>query len=227
METESITAFVPVKGTSSRLPGKNWLPFGGTTLLQHKLRQLKRTRGLNRILVSSESDLLLDLAREEGVDFLRRPADLADESRPVADFVRYACDAVGTGSLLWACATSPTFGQKSLEQILSLYQGVLEDGYDSVITVMKFQHFLMDESAPLNFGRGIEHQNSQDLPRWSLFTNGATVAPVKSMTSWAERFGPNPYRFEVPLFESIDIDTQEDYELSLAIRAWENGRQPS
>lgn len=39
---KTITAIVPVKGNSSRLPNKNILPFGDSNLLLHKIEQLKR-----------------------------------------------------------------------------------------------------------------------------------------------------------------------------------------
>ena len=41
MMDTTITAIIPVKGNSTRLPNKNILPFADTNLLVHKIRQLK------------------------------------------------------------------------------------------------------------------------------------------------------------------------------------------
>ena len=57
--SDKITAVVPVKGSSSRLPNKNILPFGDSNLLQHKIEQLKKVKGLHEIIVSSDSDEML------------------------------------------------------------------------------------------------------------------------------------------------------------------------
>ena len=46
----SITAVIPVKGNSTRLPNKNILPFAGTNLLEHKINQLKAVKGINEII---------------------------------------------------------------------------------------------------------------------------------------------------------------------------------
>ena len=216
-----VTAFVPVKGESSRLPGKNWLEFSGTSLLQHKIRQLQRISGIDRVIVSSEADFLLEMAENEGAEAIKRPPSLADESRPISEFVHYSADLVGSGSLLWACVTSPTLRDTTVQDVVSSYPGQIERGFDSVITVMDFKHFVMDESGALNFSVGVQHQNSQELPDWSLFTNGLTLAPVDKMKEWSERFGPRAYRHKVALLESVDIDTAEDYELALAIDLWE------
>ena len=51
---KTITALVPVKGSSMRLPGKNILPFGNSNLLLHKIEQLKEVEGLTDIIVSSD-----------------------------------------------------------------------------------------------------------------------------------------------------------------------------
>ena len=41
-----IYSIVPVKKNSSRLPNKNILPFGNSTLLEHKISQLKKVKGI-------------------------------------------------------------------------------------------------------------------------------------------------------------------------------------
>lgn len=55
---KTITAVVPVKENSSRLPGKNILPFGNSNLLVHKIEQLKQVEELTDIIVSSDSDIM-------------------------------------------------------------------------------------------------------------------------------------------------------------------------
>ena len=42
--SDKITAVVPVKGNSTRLPNKNILPFAESNLLEHKIYQLKEVK---------------------------------------------------------------------------------------------------------------------------------------------------------------------------------------
>ena len=60
--SKTITAIVPVKGNSTRLPNKNILPFGDSNLLLHKLDQLKQVKEITDIVVSSDSDEMLEMA---------------------------------------------------------------------------------------------------------------------------------------------------------------------
>ncbi len=48
--SDKITAVVPVKGNSSRLPNKNMFTFGDSILLQHKSELLKQVKGLHEII---------------------------------------------------------------------------------------------------------------------------------------------------------------------------------
>ncbi|HHP0355631.1 TPA: cytidylyltransferase domain-containing protein [Campylobacter lari subsp. concheus] len=213
------TAVIPVKADSSRLPGKNIKPFGNENLLTRKIRQVKTSNIADRIIVSSDSEEMLQMARDMGVEAILRPKDLADESRPLSDFFDYIVELIPEGHLIWACATSPFFDEHLMVQAKQEYLKALSSGYDSLITVYKFKHYMMDENGPLNYKLGLAHQNSQDLPPLDLFTNGILIAPITSVSKWHYNYGLNSYRFIVDQKASIDIDTKLDY---LAALAWLN-----
>lgn len=214
---KNITAVIPVKKNSSRLPGKNLLPFGGKTLLEHKISQLLDVKQIDRIIVSSDSEEMLKKAKEMGVEGIKRPVQLADESRPLSEFFDYVASLIPEGHLLWACCTSPLFGTELFKKAIELYFKNIVLGYDSLITVYPFKHYLLDEKGPLNYSLGKGHSNSQDLPELELFTNGVLLAPIQSVKKWHYNYGPNAFRMRVNQDESIDIDTKHDY---LAAIAW-------
>ena len=110
MNINKITAVIPVKKNSSRLPGKNILPFGDSTLLEHKISQLKKVQGISKIIVSSDSEEMLDKALSMGVEAIKRPLNLADESRPLSEFFDYICTLIKEGqvSFNFSKNTSPT-----------------------------------------------------------------------------------------------------------------------
>ena len=58
------TAVIPVKKTSSRLPGKNLKAFGDENLLSRKIRQVKQSQIADRIVVSSNSEEMLEIAKK-------------------------------------------------------------------------------------------------------------------------------------------------------------------
>jgi N-acylneuraminate cytidylyltransferase len=205
------SAVIPVKKSSSRLPGKNLLPFARSNLLRDKIHQLKKVPEIKEILVSSDSAEMLQIARDEGCRVDERPSHFADESRPFPEFVKYVTELLDFKNMVWACVTSPMFGSRHLSEAIKTYEDLPPAQYDSLVAVTPFQHYLFDDRGPINFGPGGEHLNSQDLPRLKLFTNGVNIAPVSRAREWGYQFGFRPYQFEVNQEFSIDIDTHVDY----------------
>lgn len=209
------TALIPVKGDSSRLPGKNKLPFGDCNLLERKIRQLKKVKRIDQIVVSSESEVMLDIARKEGAIAMLRPSQYADESLPISEFVTYLGNVLEGDHIIWACVTSPLVDENLYNRAIDEYLQKLNEGYDSLVTVCKFQHYLMDQNGPFNFSRGRKHPNSQNLPKYYLFTNGIQITPREKYIEWGDRIGEKPYLMEVTKRESIDIDDIYDYAQAL------------
>jgi N-acylneuraminate cytidylyltransferase len=214
---ETITAIIPVKKNSSRLPNKSILPFGDSNLLIRKIRQLKQVDALNQIVVSSDSEEMLLMAEREGVVPLLRPKQYADESLPISEFLLYLHDNVEGQHFMWSCTTSPLVDSELYKRAIELYWQKLSEGYDSLVTVYPFQHHLLDDKGPFNFSRGHEHIGSQQLRKLYLLTNGIYLTPREKYREWEDRIGLNPFLMQVGKYESIDIDDGYDYEFALSM----------
>lgn len=218
---KTITAIIPVKGNSSRLPGKNILPFGDSNLLLHKIEQLKLVREINEIIVSSDSDIMLDMAKNAGVTAIKRPIQYANESVPFGMFLEYICSITSSKHIMWACVTSPLVEPCLYEEAIKLYFEKLNEGYDSLITCLPYQHYLMNENGPMNFKMGLEHTNSEKLPIIYHFTNGVNLAPKHKILEWHYNFGPKAYKMLVNKRAAIDIDDIYDYTMAKAMLVME------
>lgn len=214
MYSRSVTAVIPAKGTSTRLPGKNILPFASSNLLIHKIRQLKKVKRISEILLSTDSDEMIEMALSEGIRAEKRPPEHANESRPMADFVRYIVPMLHTEHMMWIPVTSPTIDEFFFEDALTKYFDALQNGCDSLVTVMPFQHFLMDKDGPMNFNPDGAITNSQDLPKWDLYTCGCHIIPTELAFEKGYFFTKNAYRYAVTPYQALDIDTLYDYKLA-------------
>lgn len=209
---DSVTAIIPAKGISSRLPNKNILPFGDSNLLIHKIRQLKQVERIGEIIVSSEDDNIIDMALKENVRAIKRPYEYANETLPFQDFLYYIVGEASENHIMWACCTSPMVDTSIYNRGCELYFEKLQEGYDSLITVMEYRHYILDKNMkPYTFRWGPEHRNSQELDELYFFTDGIQLAPKSSMRKWRYYFGHNPYGMKIDLKSSLDIDTMYDY----------------
>ena len=70
-----ISVFISVRSSSSRLPGKCFLPFGDTTVIEHIVMRSKHY-GLDPIICTTnekEDDRIVSIAKEHNVKFFRGP----------------------------------------------------------------------------------------------------------------------------------------------------------
>lgn len=211
------TAVIPVRMGSTRVKNKNIKPFAGSNLLQIKIDQLKEVKRINQIIVSSDSDEMLDLARKSNVIAMKRPAEYCDEvSRSFNEVVRYiATEQVKTEIMMWTPCVCPLVSASKITEGIELFQEILSGKIDadSVASAALIKEYLFDEKGPVNFS--IEHHvPSQKLPNWHYITNGFFIAHREDMAKWGFVYGPHPYLCEVNKFEAIDIDDDIDFAMA-------------
>lgn len=214
------TAVIPVRAGSRRLKNKNVAPFGGTNLLLYKIAQLKNVKSIDRIVVSSDSDLMLDFARESGVEAHKRAPVYCDEkTKSFGEVVSHIAETIKGENIVWATCTSPLVFPRMYEDAINIFnkEVVEQSKYDSLVSVEPFKRYMWDENGPLNYELGVKHVPSQQLPVYYFITDGILIAPRKKMIEWNYFHGVKPYKMELVKRACVDIDDYLD--LSVA-RAW-------
>lgn len=213
----TITAVIPVREGSRRLKNKNIRPFAGTSLLENKIIQLKKVEKIDEIIVSSDSDTMLEIAEKYGVTPKRRPQEYCDEqSKTFNEVVEYiASQEVKSEIMIWAPCVCPLVSEEKFAEGISLFERIRahELSGDSVVTASLLKEYVFDEKGPVNFS--VEHHvPSQKLPNWHCITNGFFIAKRKDMIKWRFVYGPSPYLCEVNKFEAMDIDDEFDFKIA-------------
>lgn len=80
---------------SKGLPQKNMLTLLGKPVLQYTIEHALGSPSLDRIALSTDAPMLLDLARSFNIDVVERPADLAGDTATVDSAARHAVTALG------------------------------------------------------------------------------------------------------------------------------------
>lgn len=217
MKTD-ITAIIPVREGSRRLKNKNIAPFAGTNLLLNKIEQLKKVHEITKIVVSSDSDLMLEMAKIEGVETHKRSLEYCDEkTKTFGEVVRHIAESVEGEHILWATCTSPLVFPKTYRRAISEYFPALENGFDSLVSFEIIKRYLWNETGPINYELGLKHVPSQQLPNLYIVTDGILLSPRKKMIEWSYFHGKKPYKFIIDKRTAIDID--DGLDLATA-RAW-------
>ena len=215
-----ITAIIPVRKGSRRLKNKNISSFAGTTLLEYKIDQLKAADSVSNIVVSSDCEVMLEIASNKGVKTHKRADIYCDEkTKSFGSVVAHICENVSGTDVLWATCTSPLVEANDYNEAIKTYLMKVPSEYDSLMSVEPFQRYLWDEDGPLNYKLGTEHVPSQELPILYRVTDGILIAPRLEMIKWQYFHGPNPYKLVMSKRSSVDIDDVFDLECAKAWRA--------
>ena len=86
-----VVALIPARAGSKGVPGKNIRLLGGYSLLAWSIAASLKTKSIDRVIVSTDSEEYATLARELGADvpFLR-PAELSGDRSTDYDFVLHS-----------------------------------------------------------------------------------------------------------------------------------------
>jgi CMP-N-acetylneuraminic acid synthetase len=212
------TAVIPVREGSTRLKNKNIAPFAGVNLLIFKIQQLKQVADIGQIVVSSDSDLMLQMAKSQGVLTHKRAPEYCDEkTKTFGEVVRHIAESVDSENIVWATCTTPLVFPKYYREAIRVYEQALKDGYDSLMSVEPFKRYVWDEKGPLNYQLGLAHVPSQQLKPLYFVTAGILIGSRKKMIEWNYFHGPHPLKFPLDKRSAVDID--DGLDLAVA-RAW-------
>jgi len=88
-----IVALIPARGGSKGIKGKNIVELCGKPLIEYSIDAAKRSKYIDDVVVSTDSEIIADVARRLGasVPFIR-PAHLAEDNSRTIDVVLHAVD---------------------------------------------------------------------------------------------------------------------------------------
>lgn len=74
-----VWGIITARGGSKSIPLKNLVPVAGRPLVQYVIEAAKRATSINRIICSTDSEKISDVAKTFGIDVTERPAHLAGD----------------------------------------------------------------------------------------------------------------------------------------------------
>lgn len=82
-------AVIPARGGSKGFPGKNIHTFLGIPLIAHTILYAQSCKCIDRLVVSTDSEEIANVARHYNAEVQMRPSGLAEDKTPIWGVVRY------------------------------------------------------------------------------------------------------------------------------------------
>ncbi len=215
--SERVTAFLPCRAGSQRVPRKNIKPFADVQhgLIEIKLKQLFASEGVDEVVLSTNDEEILDYAAtldDPKLRVHRRAEELSSSETSTDQLVAHALELIGKGHILWTHVTSPFISAAQYDMIIAAYQEQLIAGYDSLMTTTEIHGFLWQHERPMNYDRTVEKwPRTQTLEPVHEVNSGVFLAPAEVYRALDDRIGERPYLYPLDKLVSHDIDWNEDF----------------
>jgi CMP-N,N'-diacetyllegionaminic acid synthase len=214
-----VLAVIPARGGSKGLPGKNILQAGGKPLLAYSVEAGHLSKYIDRVIVSSDDDAIMNAARACGGDVpFRRPVALANDSATTVDVILHALNELpGFDVVIVLQPTSPLRTSEDIDEACRIFERSDAPSCISVSLVEQSPYWMYtlgdnDRLRPL-IAEGTQATRRQDLP--AVYTaNGAVyIADTGWLRERRTFVGDGTVAYLMPQSRSVDIDTAEDFVL--------------
>lgn len=176
MTLHPLLTVIPARGGSKGLPDKNIRSLSGIPLIGHSILCAKMCSELDRVIVSSDDDKIISIAREFDVDIpFKRPAELAEDNSSMIDVIKHALlkmeeiDSLRYEAVLLLDPTSPgRMPQDITQAIEKLKNNPNADGIVGV-SVPEFNpiwHSVIEENGFMKslISDAVKYTRRQDVP---------------------------------------------------------------
>lgn len=223
MPHPKIIAIIPARGGSKRLPNKNLKILDGRPLLWHVIKAIKNSKVVNRLIVSSDSNRILKIAKRYGATPSKRPKSLATDQASSIAVIKYEIrkhHLEGARYVMLCQPTSPLLKAKTIRKAIGK---MIKNQYDCLFSLTRVQihpryYRAIKSNGVLSEFLGIG-KNLKDRPLYQH--NGAIyIYKTKFLLKTKANFPfskKNSGFILMPPAESVDVDTKDDLELASLI----------
>jgi|TARA_R110000772_G_scaffold268297_1_gene394728 CMP-N-acetylneuraminic acid synthetase len=211
MSRKKITAVIPIRKGSQRVPDKNFKEFfEGKNLLELKIESLKQVPLIDEIIVNTDSQEAIDIAKANNILYFRREDYFASNKCTNTEHWYNIAETTQSDLIMHVPCTAPFIKSKTYYDLINRF---ILSSNDSANTVSLIKEYLWLDSKPLNYDIN-KVQNSQDLPDVMKLTFGISILARDTMLKRKNVVGNNPMFYVVSDEESVDIDTPLDFEFA-------------
>ncbi len=217
-------AVIPARGGSKGVPMKNLRKINGIPLVGYAVKSALDSDCFDRVLVSTDNKEIADVANAYGAEtpFLR-PRDLSGDLASSDAVVAHALKFFQEEGVVFdeVCKLQPTSPLRTGRHIKEAFDLYYEKQADFVVSFCECEH------SPLWSGRLGENASidcfmssidkgacRQTLPKFFRLNGAIYLGKVDKFLDNGSFLGPNGYAYIMSQDDSVDIDSELDFELA-------------
>lgn len=205
-------AFIPARGGSKSIKGKNIKPFYGKPLIHWNIIELLGIDAIDEIVVATDSDEIAKLSIiSKKVKIYKRSAKNAKDGSSTESVMLEYIESEKLNKddrFILVQATSPFTKRKDFEEGLKLFES---EGTDSVLAVVPFKRLVWsDEKKPLTFELD-KRQRRQDFDNYYLENGAFYINSVENIVLNKSRISGRFGFHVMPEYTALEMDEPIDW----------------
>jgi len=231
----NVLSIIPARGGSKGVPNKNIRLVAGKPLIAYAINCAKESKLINRIIVSTDSTSIAQIATDYGAEVLIRPSDLAQDDTPMSPVLLHVLQTLQENAehydlVVLLQVTSPIRTGQDIDRIVEMFASTPD--LEAVISVVPMDDvhparmYTLDEQQWMNpYIESGEEARRQDLPV-VYYRNGCIYA-IRSEILKDKRslMVKNKKAYVMPAKWLANIDDERDLIIAEAlIPVWISGQ---
>lgn len=215
--TFKMVALLPMKFHSERVPGKNFKNLQNKPLFKWILDSLLSVDRIEKVIINTDA---VEELKKYGINddprivIRERPEEIRGDFVSMNEVIHDDIENIESANYLMTHTTNPLISSQTINQAIDEYYNSLDNGYDSLFTVNRFQsRFYYENINPVNHDPN-DLIRTQDLKPLYEENSCLYLFNKNSFIQNGARIGKNPAIFATPILESVDIDDFESWELA-------------
>ena len=219
--SQKVVALLPMKANSERVKGKNFRQFNNKPLFRWILDTLLEVVEIDQVVINTDARHILaenGLTDSQRVMIRDRKPEICGDMVSMNLVLADDVENVDADIYLMTHTTNPLISADTIRRALTAFKNAqAENDVDSLFTVDKIQtRFYRADCSPVNHDPD-NLVRTQDLEPWFEENSNLYIFTRDSFNKTNARIGKKPMLFESSKFESIDIDTPEDWDFASAV----------
>ena len=216
-KNKTFLGIVPARGGSKRLPRKNMLNLCGKPLIAWSIEAGLNSKYIDKVVVSSDDDEILNISSNFGADIIKRPYELANDTATTFDTVKHTIDNFENYDyIVLLQPTSPLRNEKHIDEAIELLE---EKQADGIVSVCEMDHSplwsntLPEDGNMRGFLREeILNKRRQDLEKYYRLNGAIYICKTDKLLENKSFFlKDNIFAYIMDRKSSIDIDEEIDF----------------
>lgn len=192
-------AVIPARGGSKGLPGKNIKMLNGKPLLAWSIESALESELVDRVVVSTDSLGIKEVAVRFGAEVMDRPSELAtDEATTIAVLQHIANEIEDATEIIVLQPTSPLRDKGLLDECIRMFE---EGGYSNLATGFwcKYQEF------------GSHNNMRRQDYKGFFYDDGNVYVLSRELVLTGQWSGNNPCKYPIAKHMNFEIDDAVDF----------------